>query len=197
MFYYLNGKLALCQPDLAVIDCAGVGYKCFITSNTYKKISGKEIVKLFTYLNVKEDSLDIYGFENEQELHFFTLLISISGVGPKVALAILSELEPEELSNCIIVSDVKRLTKAAGVGTKLAQRICLELKDKISKNKISGYSKPVPNESISESSVEDAVAVLVALGYSKFESQQAVSRCSAETTNDIVRQALRLLSKNI
>ena len=117
MFYYLNGKLALCQPNLAVIDCGGVGFKCSITMNTYKVISGKDSVKLFTYLNVKEDALDIYGFETEQELQFFTLLISISGVGPKVAIAILSELQPDAFDNCIITSDIKRLTKAQGVGT--------------------------------------------------------------------------------
>ncbi len=197
MFYYLNGKLALCQPNLAVIDCGGVGFKCSITMNTYKAISGKDSVKLFTYLNVKEDALDIYGFETEQELQFFTLLISISGVGPKVAIAILSELQPDAFANCIITSDIKRLTKAQGVGTKLAQRICLELKDKIAKTKATEGSEIIADDMPSDDVVADAVAVLMALGYTKNESQHAVSRCSADETNALVKQALRLLAKNI
>ena len=197
MFYYINGKLAVCQPNLAVIDCGGVGFKCSITMNTYKAISGKETVKLFTYLNVKEDALDIYGFETEQELQFFTLLISISGVGPKVAIAILSELQPEAFANCIITSDIKRLTKAQGVGTKLAQRICLELKDKIAKTKASEGLELVPEDIPADDVVADAVAVLMALGYTKNESQHAVARCSADETNALVKQALRLLAKNL
>ena len=165
--------------------------------NTYKAISGKDSVKLFTYLNVKEDALDIYGFETEQELQFFTLLISISGVGPKVAIAILSELQPDAFANCIITSDIKRLTKAQGVGTKLAQRICLELKDKIAKTKATEGSEIIPEDMPVDDVVADAVAVLMALGYTKNESQQAVSRCSADETNALVKQALRLLAKNI
>ena len=197
MFYYLNGKLAVCQPNLAVIDCGGVGYKCAITANTYKAVSGQETVKLFTFLNVKEDALDIYGFATEQEMQFFTLLISISGVGPKVAIAILSELQPDAFANCIITSDVKRLTKAQGVGTKLAQRICLELKDKIAKTKATEGSEIVSDDMPADDVVADAVAVLMALGYTKNESQKAVSRCSADETNALVKQALRLLAKNL
>ena len=197
MFYYLDGVVAEILPGLAVIDCGGVGYKCAITMNTYKAISGKEDVKLFTYLNVKEDALDIYGFETEQEMQFFTLLISISGVGPKVAIAILSELQPDTFANCIITSDVKRLTKAQGVGTKLAQRICLELKDKIAKTKASEGSDIVSEDMPADDVLADAVAVLMALGYSKNESQNAVSKCSADETNAIVKQALRFLAKNI
>lgn len=197
MYYYLNGKLAVCQPNLAVIDCGGVGYKCAITANTYKAISGKETAKLFTYLNVKEDALDIYGFATEQEMQFFTLLISISGVGPKVAIAILSELQPDAFANCIITSDIKRLTKAQGVGTKLAQRICLELKDKIAKTKETEGSELVSEDMPVDDVVADAVAVLMALGYTKNESQKAVSKCSADETNALVKQALRLLAKNL
>lgn len=197
MYYYLSGKLALLQPALAVVDCGGVGYKCAITMNTYKLISGKSEVKLYTYLNVKEDAMDLYGFENEQELQFFTLLISISGVGPKVAVAILSELQPDAFANCIISSDVKRLTKAQGVGTKLAQRICLELKDKIVKTKTEEFADMAMEEEASDGAVADAVAVLIALGYNKNEAQKAVSRCAADETNAIVKQALRLLAKNL
>lgn len=198
MYYYLSGKPAILQPNLAVIDCGGVGYKCAISENTYKQIAKKETVLLYTYLNVKEDALDLYGFADEQEKQFFELLLSISGVGPKAALAILSVHTPETFAACVLSNDVKGITKAAGVGAKLAQRICLELKDKISKTKV------VPSEisslgdySVDTDAASEAVAVLVALGYSKNDATKAVLRCSADNTNDLVKQALRMLSRNL
>ena len=197
MYYYLNGTLAVVQPNLAVIDCGGVGYKCTITANTYKDISSLEKVKLYTYLNVKEDAMDLYGFSNEQEQLFFTLLISINGVGPKAAIAILSEMRPDEFAACVITSNVKAITKAQGVGQKLAQRICLELKDKIDKTKVEPSAVPDYDDVSATDAASDAVAVLIALGYSKNEAQKAVLRCPATDTNDIVKQALRLLSKNL
>ncbi|MBR5721089.1 MAG: Holliday junction branch migration protein RuvA [Clostridia bacterium] len=198
MYYYLSGKPAILQPNLAVIDCGGVGYKCAISENTYKQIAKKETVLLYTYLNVKEDALDLYGFADEQEKQFFELLLSISGVGPKAALAILSVHTPETFAACVLSNDVKGITKAAGVGAKLAQRICLELKDKIAKTKV------VPSEisslgdfSVDTDAASEAVAVLVALGYSKNDASKAVLRCSADNTNDLVKQALRMLSRNL
>ena len=198
MYYYLSGKPAILQPNLAVIDCGGVGYKCAISENTYKQIAKKETVLLYTYLNVKEDALDLYGFADEQEKQFFELLLSISGVGPKAALAILSVHTPETFAACVLSNDVKGITKAAGVGAKLAQRICLELKDKIAKTMV------VPSEisslgdfSVDTDAASEAVAVLVALGYSKNDASKAVLRCSADNTNDLVKQALRMLSRNL
>ncbi len=198
MYYYLQGKLALVQLNLAVIDCGGVGYKCAITENTYKQIAKLEEVRLYTYLNVKEDALDLYGFADEQEKLFFELLLSISGVGPKAALAILSVQTPESFAACVLSSDIKGITKANGVGTKLAQRICLELKDKIAKTKVVPADIPDMNDDAAiTDSVSDAIAVLVALGYTKSEASKAVLRCSADNANDIVKQALRLLSRNL
>lgn len=197
MYYYLNGIPALVQPNLAVIDCGGVGYKCYITLNTSKAISGKEKVKLFTYLSVKEDALDLYGFADEQELQFFQLLISISGVGPKVALAILSELTPAQFASCVLSNNIKGITKAPGVGQKLAQRICLELKDKIAKTSVESSDSEEFDNIQSQNEKDDAVAVLIALGYSKNDAQAAVSKCSADNTNDIVTQALRFLSRMV
>lgn len=193
MYYYLKGRLAVAQPSLAVVDCGGVGYKCNISQSTYNEIAGRSEVLLYTYLAVREDALDLYGFASEQEQQFFLLLISISGVGPKVALAVLSEFLPEEFAACILTGDFKRLTKASGVGPKLAQRLCLELKDKIEKTRID--ISDLPDEEALSVSASDAVSVLVALGYSKNDAEKAVLRCSAENTNDIVKQALRLLSR--
>ena len=198
MYYYLSGKLAVIQPGLAVIDCGGVGYKCAISDNTYKQVAGRENALLYTYLNVKEDTLDLYGFADEQEKLFFELLLSISGVGPKAALAILSVHTPESFAACVLSSDYKGITKAAGVGTKLAQRICLELKDKIAKTKVTPSDiSSFGEETVSTDAASEAVAVLVALGYSKNDASKAVLRCSADNTNDMVKQALRMLSRNL
>lgn len=195
MYYYLNGRLAVAQPSFAVIDCGGVGYKCNISMNTYNAVAGKDTVKLFTYLNVREDAMDLFGFAEEQERQVFLSLTSISGVGPKVALSILSEFLPEEFAACVLTSDHKRLTKVSGVGPKLAQRICLELKDKIESTRVD--ISDLPDEESLSGGASEAVAVLVALGYSRSDSEKAVRKCSAEDTGDIVKQSLRQLSRHL
>lgn len=131
MFYYLNGTLALVDANLAVIDCGGVGYACHTTNYTLTKLQLGKPAKLFTYCGIKEDAFDIYGFSTREELNCFRQLISVSGVGPKAALAILSVVSPDQFTLAVMTQDVKTLTMAAGVGKKLAQRVLLELKDKI------------------------------------------------------------------
>lgn len=196
MYYYLKGKLALIEESLAVVDCGGVGYKCAISRNTYLAICREAEVKLFTYLNVKEDALDLYGFATEEEHRTFGMLLSVSGVGPKAALAVLSEMSPSELISAVLSSNAKRITAAQGVGPKMAQRICLELKDKFSKlgaEFVSDTVSSVPDSPVG--AIAEAVAVLSELGYSKSEAESAVRRCSADNTEDLVRQALRYLSR--
>ena len=122
MFYYLNGTLALVDANLAVIDCGGVGYACHTTNYTLTKLQLGKPAKLFTYCGIKEDAFDIYGFSTREELNCFRQLISVSGVGPKAALAILSVVSPEQFTLAVMTQDVKTLTMAAGVGKKLAQR---------------------------------------------------------------------------
>ena len=133
MFYYLEGKVAHVEPYLAVIDCGGVGYACRTTNHTIRQLKKGEVKRLYTYLNVGDGIFELYGFATEQELNSFKLLIGVSGVGPKAALAILSVGTPEHLTMAVITGDEKALTAAPGVGKKLAQRILLELKDKIAK----------------------------------------------------------------
>ena len=133
MFYYLEGKVAHVEPYLAVIDCGGVGYACRTTNHTIRQLKKGEVKRLYTYLNVGDGIFELYGFATEQELNSFKLLIGVSGVGPKAALAILSVGTPEHLTMAVITGDEKALTAASGVGKKLAQRILLELKDKIAK----------------------------------------------------------------
>jgi len=198
MFYYLSGKLALVRPDIAVIDCNGVGWKLAISENTYKQIAKLETATLYTYLSVKEDALDLFGFYTEQEKQFFELLIAINGVGPKAAMAILSAFTPSELAICVVGEDIKAITKANGIGAKTAQRICLELKDKIAKtNVVQETGVSIPEDVEVSNAVSDAVAVLMAMGYQKNDASRAVSKCSADNAADIVKQALRLLAKNI
>jgi len=201
MYYYLDGKLAFTDRSFVVIDCGGVGYKCNITSNTYKAISAMENVSLFTHLSVKEDALDLYGFWDRGELECFTMLISISGIGPKSAMAVLSELDPVEFLRAVATNDYKKL-KVPGIGLKGAQRICLELKDKVSQ-KISELESEHLIDVVDEGMVltdddakSEAVSALVVLGYNKNDAQNAVMKCSAENTSDLIRQALKLLSKN-
>ena len=133
MFYYLNGTVAHIEPFLAVIDCGGVGYACRTTSYTLSALKKGDKGKLFTHLNVREDAMELYGFSTAEELRLFQQLISVSGVGPKAALSILSASTPANLALSIITGDEKALTCAQGIGKKIAQRVILELKDKLAK----------------------------------------------------------------
>ena len=194
MYYYLQGVLAWCDPQTAVIDCGGVGYQCNITANTYREICGKERVKLYTYLHVKEDAMTLYGFAEEQEKQFFLLLISISGVGPKGALAILSEMLPETFAAAVMTGDHRQISKANGVGPKLAQRICLELKDKLAKIDVKVTEAQAAAATADKEAFEDAAAILATFGYHKNDIAKALEKCTADNSQDLVRQALRMLS---
>lgn len=194
MYYYLQGDLAFSDPQIAVIDCGGVGYQCNITLNTYREICGKPRVKLYTYLHVKEDALTLYGFADEQEKQFFLLLISISGVGPKGALSVLSEMLPEEFAAAVMTGDYRQISKANGVGPKLAQRICLELKDKLAKVNVTVSENQVTAAAADKAAFEDAAAILTSFGYHKNDIAKALEKCTADNSQDLVRQALRLLS---
>ena len=134
MFYSVRGKLIHTTTACAVVECCGVGYNCQTTMNTLKQIKLGSEVMLYTYLNVREDAMDLFGFATKTELETFKTLISVSGVGPKAGLSILSELSPEQVAMAIATDDIKTITRAQGVGKKLAQRVILELKDKLAKS---------------------------------------------------------------
>ena len=196
MYYYLNGEIGYLDLKTAVIDCSGVGYKCAITLNTYKQISGKSRAKLFTYLSVREDAMELYGFADETEKTFFEMLLGVNGVGPKAAIAILSDMTPSELSAVLATQDAKRLSKVKSIGAKTAQRIILDLRDKIAHSDLPDtgiFSQETAGE-MSDAKAE-AVEVLAALGYTKNDARNAVAKCPAENVNDLVKQALRLLSR--
>ncbi len=202
MFYYLNGMVAHKEPFLAVIDCNGVGYACRTTTYSLSNLTVGEKAKMFTHVNVKEDAWDIYGFSTTEELHLFQQLISVSGVGPKAALAILSSNTPANLAMSIITGDERALTSAPGIGKKIAQRVILELKDKLAK----GYAD-VTGESFSgsgdtiipENKTSEAAAALAVLGYSRDEIKSALKGVDMEALSleEVIRAALRSLANNI
>jgi Holliday junction DNA helicase RuvA len=194
MFYYLNGTVAHTEPNLVVIDCGGVGYACHSSLQTVSRTKAGETLKLYTYMHVREDIFDIFGFYDTQELHCFKLLLGISGVGPKAALAILSVTTPERLSLAIISGDDKALTAAQGIGKKLAMRIILELKDKLAKgmSDMSDFKGGV-SQTISGSKPAEAQAALVVLGYSATEAAMAMQGLDTESLGleDLIKQALK------
>ena len=179
MFYYLEGTVALIEKELAVIDCGGVGYACHTSQNTCASIRMGEKTRLYTYLSIRENACDLYGFAQQEELNCFKLLLGVSGVGPKAALAILGIAPPSQLALSIITEDAKFLTQAPGIGKKIAQRICLELKDKLAKEQGSiqtGGLVMTPKAAASGAvdAVSEAVSALVVLGYSQAEALQAM-----------------------
>ncbi len=199
MFYYVSGTVAHVEPYLAVIDCGGVGYACRTTSYTLSQIKKGDKAKLFTYLSVREDAMDLYGFATAEEQKLFQQLISVSGVGPKAALAILSTANPASLALSIITGDEKALTAAAGVGKKIAQRVILELKDKLAKGQsISAAGESVAGPAVTiipQNKLSEASAALAVLGYSQGEINVALKGIDIESQP--LEQIIRLALKNM
>ncbi len=195
MFYSLTGKLVHTEPGLAVLDVGGVAFKCFTSMSTLRNLPKlHETATLYTHLNVREDALDLFGFLTQGELNCFKLLTGISGVGPKVGIAILSELTPENVALAAAAGDSKRFTKASGVGPKLAQRIVLELKDKVKSLSASGLSMEdlqAGGPSASGNAAQ-AVEALVTLGYSPSDAAAAVGRLDSQLPpEELIRLALK------
>ncbi len=199
MIYHLNGELVLCEQSMAVIDCGGVGYKLFITGNTLGKIAGKtgERVKLFTYMKVSEDAVDLYGFADEEELQVFKMLISVSGVGAKFAISILSLMTPSRLAQAVSTGDAKAIAQAQGVGPKIAQRIILELKDKLSRQLSADedIGDDIMTGSV-QNNFSDAIDTLLVLGYNRREAAAALKGLDASLPlEEVVKQALKKLNR--
>lgn len=199
MFYSLTGNIIYLDLNSVAVECSGVGFKCFTTMNTLRKIGGNgSKVTLYTHLNVREDALDLFGFADTYELDFFKLLISVSGVGPKAALAILSELDPDKLALCIASGDSKAITKAQGVGPKLAQRVVLELKDKvkgIAHEDNVGYDLVAAEAATSSAAGSEAVSALMVLGYTQSEAATAVGKLDQSlSVEEMIKQALKSLA---
>ena len=200
MFYYVSGKVAHIGPYLAVIDCGGVGYACRTTNNTISHLQKGETARLFTHLNVREDAMELYGFYSENELNCFELLIAVSGVGPKAALSILSATTPEGLAMSIITGDERSLTAAPGIGKKIAQRIILELKDKLAKGQLNAAGESYGGSGVTvipENKASEAAAALAVLGYGQSEIGMALKGIDMEKLplEEIIRQSLKKMVK--
>lgn len=199
MFYYLEGTVAEIEPNLIVLDCSGVGYELNATANTVSYVKKGERSKLFVSEIVKEDAFDLYGFSTKTEKHFFEMLTSVSGIGPKAALSILSANTPEGLALAISSGNEKALTVAPGIGKKIAQRVILELKDKIGKESaaIDDSFMPAAVVQSDNSAVGDAVAALTILGYNSNEIAQVLKKIDTNglTTEQIIKAVLRNIVK--
>ena len=194
----VRGTLLHAEPRLAVVECGGVGFACSITMNTARELPAQgEEVRLYTVLNVREDAMELFGFAEQTERRCFQQLITVTGVGPKAALAILSELSPDRLALAIAGGDYKAITRAQGVGPKLAQRVVLELKDKLGApgGAASAVSQAAGVASAAGGAAE-AVNALTVLGFSASEASAAVGRLdSTLPVNELVRQALKSLAQ--
>ncbi len=200
MIASLRGKLIYTDNAVVVVECGGVGFKCFVTKNTLYNLPKKgEEVFLHTYMVVREDAMDLYGFESSEELDAFKLITSVNGVGAKIGLALLSEFTASQLTLYIASNDPKALTAASGVGIKLAQRIVLELKDKVG-SIASGDTlevKAVGNATLN-TNTKEAVAALVSLGYTQSEASLAVGKLDISLpTDELIKQALKTLARGI
>lgn len=200
MFYSLTGKIVYSDITRVAIECAGVAFDVTTSVNTLRKLGNVgDTATVYTHLAVREDGMELFGFADNEELQYFRMLISVSGVGPKAAVAILSVLTPEMLSLSITAGDVKSITKAQGVGPKIAQRIVIELKDKVSKlvpDKINAGKLTQSSVALPSGNTDEAVSALMALGYSNSEAAHAVSGVDGSlSVEEIIKIALRNLSR--
>ena len=201
MFYYVDGTVTVLKQGLAVIDCGGVGYACHASQNTIGKLKIGTRARLLTYLNVREGIFELYGFIDEEEQSCFEMMIGVSGVGPKAALSILSVAPPDRLALSIITGDEKMLMQAPGIGKKIAQRIVLELRDKMSKEQLESASASSPVAAVAApggvNHTQEAVAALMVLGYTQAEALHAMEGLDAANmeAEEIIRRCLKKLVK--
>ena len=199
MFYSVRGKLIYMDAAAAVVECGGVGYNCQTTMNTLKTLRLGDEVTLYTHLNVREDAMELFGFSTKTELDTFKTLIGVSGVGPKAGLAILSVLSPEQVAMAIATDDVKSITRAQGVGKKIAQRIVLELKDKLAKSLATddGMSQ-VTGAAVNASTgnIPKAIEALGVLGYAPSDVSPVLATLdSALPVEQLIAQTLRQMGR--
>lgn len=201
MIYSLNGELTYTEPGFAVVECGGVGFKCFVSMQTQASLPaiGKNI-RLYTHMSVREDAMDLYGFISKAEMNCFKMLISVSGVGSKVAMAILSELTPEQVGMSVAAGDYKTLTRANGVGPKVAQRVVLELKDKVKGlgAPIDGNLSPAAPIPGAAGNPSKAVSALMVLGYQANEASAVVGKFDPTLpVEELIRLSLREMASRM
>lgn len=204
MFYYIKGKLVLNELSQVVIDVGGVAYSMTVSANTQAAVSSKSFngeseVMLFTHLSVREDGIELFGFRDNAELDMFKLLISVSGIGPKASMSILSHMTPDSIAYAIISEDKKNLSKAPGVGPKTAARIILELKDKIKGHSVESSANDlvVPEIKVNSSKASEAIDALTVLGFHRSAAEETLRTIDVSNMEleDVIREALKKLMK--
>ena len=201
MIYHLHGEVVLCEHDFTVLDVNGVGYKLTVSQNTAAYVRGhmKESLKLLTYMSVREDAVELFGFRDADELTAFKLLITVSGVGPTAAMSILSVLTPDRLAAAVCAEDAKAIAKAPGVGSKTAARVVLDLKGKLAKEFPSASGAAVydePDTAPAGDNAAEALEALIVLGYRRAEALQAMKGLDPSAdTGALIKAALAKLMK--
>ncbi|MGM9522117.1 MAG: Holliday junction branch migration protein RuvA [Oscillospiraceae bacterium] len=195
MFYYIEGTVTIIEQNAVVLDTGGVGFLCYTTVNTLSHLEIGAKARLYTYCNIREDAFDIYGFYDAGEKRCFEMLLSVSGVGPKAAVSILSSATPEGIALAVVTENEKMLTSAPGIGKRIAQRIILELKDKIAKEKLELNKAPIPQAAPSAAGkkLSDVTAALSVLGYSPAEISLALREIDIDKLS--VEEAVKLVLK--
>ena len=201
MIYSVRGKLIRKEPNLAVIECAGVGYACRTTLNTLSRLGsiGSEAF-LLTHSYIREGAVGLFGFASAQELNCFKMLISVSGVGPKAGLAILSDTSPEKFAINVATGDYKAFTKTKGIGPKLAQRVVLELKDKITNEQLtSSVTGDTDFKAVTEGgNTSEAISALVVLGYSQVEAASVIAKLDPSlSVEELIKNALKKIAASM
>ena len=198
MFAYIKGILESRTLEYVVIDVSGIGYKIFMSENSMKKVGEiGSIVKVYTYLKVKEDDVSIYGFSSNEELRMFELLVSVSGIGAKLAISILSNIEPSAFAISVVSNDVATLKKLPGIGTKSAQRIILELQDKLKSMSIEDAQSEELEKGVNKNdAIEELISALQVLGYNRKEIEKIIPKLKDENADleTLIKKSLILLS---
>lgn len=197
MIAYLKGNLAIKSEEYIILEVQGIGYKIYMSKTSIDELKDEKEVKVYTYLKVREDDVSLFGFNSNEELHMFELLISVGGIGAKSAITILSNITPSKFALAVITNDVNTLKKLQGIGPKTAQRIILELKDKIKTEEAMDLSdnKEINEQIQQEENAEELIQALQVLGYRRYEINTILPKLKAENLEDKIREALNYLAK--
>lgn len=197
MIAYLKGNLAIKSEEYIILEVQGIGYKIYMSKTAIDELKDEKEVKVYTYLKVREDDISLFGFNSNEELHMFELLISVGGIGAKSAITILSNITPSKFALAVITNDVNTLKKLQGIGPKTAQRIILELKDKIKTEEAMDLSdnKEINEQIQQEENTEELIQALQVLGYRRYEINTILPKLKAENLEDKIREALNYLAK--
>ena len=197
MIAYLKGELVVKSEEYIIIEVQGIGYKVFMSKKSIDELQENRQVRVYTYLKVREDDISLFGFNTNEELHMFELLISVGGIGAKSAITILSNITPSRFALAVITNEVNTLKKLPGIGPKTAQRIILELKDKIKTQEATEQENEIKQKTEVSDSAKDAIEALQVLGYTRREVEEAISKIGESnlTTEEIIKQGLKYLGR--